>query len=504
MLFHRLSVLSLLSAVAWAAPSTTPTEDACEEISKALPKRVFFPISINYHSQQSDYWSTLLRGIKSACIVVPQSAEHVSTAVKILNKYPDVKFAVKSGGHDPNAGHATVSNGVLISLAELKGATYDRDNGVAYVKPGGEWNDVISELNKEGIAVVGGRLGIVGVGGLLLQGGISFLSAQYGLAADNIVGWEVVTANGTIVHVDAAKQPELAVAMRGSGSQFGVVTQFTIKTYPVNEVWGGIRIYDESKSDEIFEALHEFTPYNNQDNKAAIIVSNLYTLGAARSFFVFYFYHGQKPPTTGPFAKFLKIKTLVSTTKTQPYPKLLKANGFGVSLLNSRQSFRTITIPYVASHSGIYAEISDKMKSISKKYFSNPLNLASQCSVDFQPLTSIIGKHSEQRGGNAMGLTKNDPDRIILELQCSWTDKAQDDIVPQFTRDLTDWIETRIPEWLESDGQSADQYLPLFMNDAMADQNVTGSYKEYAKFKALQLKADPEGVLRTRVGGFKY
>lgn len=144
------------------------------------------------------------------------------------------------------------------------------------------------------------------------------------------------------------------------------------------------------------------------------------------------------------------------------------------------------------------------MKSISKKYFTNPLNLASQCSVDFQPLTSIIGKHSEQRGGNAMGLTKNDPDRIILELQCSWTDKAQDDIVPQFTRDLTDWIETRIPEWLESDGQTADQYLPLFMNDAMADQNVTGSYKDYAKFKALQLEADPEGVLRTRVGGFKY
>lgn len=48
---------------------------------------------------------------------------------------------------------------MLISLAELKGATYDRDKGVAYVKPGGEWNDVISELNKDGVAVVGGRLG---------------------------------------------------------------------------------------------------------------------------------------------------------------------------------------------------------------------------------------------------------------------------------------------------------------------------------------------------------
>ncbi|KAM0438527.1 hypothetical protein ACHAPT_001276 [Fusarium lateritium] len=501
MLFHRISLLSLLSASVWAAPSSNPTDEACEEISKALPKRVFFPISINYNSQSSDYWSTLLRGIKSTCVVVPQSTEHVSTAVKILNKYPDVQFAVKSGGHDPNAGHATASNGVLISLAEITGATFDRDNNVAYVKPGGEWNDVISALNKEGVAVVGGRLGIVGVGGLLLQGGISFLSSQYGLAADNIVGWEVVTANGTVVHIDAETQPELAVAMRGSGSQFGIVTQFTIRAYPVNQVWGGIRIYDESKSNELFEALHEFTPYNNQDNKAAIIVSNLITLGSAKTFWVFYFYHGQKPPTTGAFAKFLKIKALASTTKTQPYPNLLKSNGFGVSLLNARQSFRTITIPYVTSNPNIYAEISDKMKEISRKYFSNLLNLASQCSVDFQPLPSIIGKHTEQRGGNAMGLAMNDPDRIILELQCSWTDKAQDDIVPQFTTDLTDWIETKIPEWL---GESESPYLPLFMNDAMADQNVTGSYKDYAKFKALQLEADPEGVLRMRVGGFKY
>jgi FAD/FMN-containing dehydrogenase len=77
-----------------------------------------------------------------------------------LNKYPDVKFAAKSGGHDPNPTHATAGDGVLISLNEMVGATYDADKKVAYVKPGGEWNDVISQLNKDGVAIVGGRLGM--------------------------------------------------------------------------------------------------------------------------------------------------------------------------------------------------------------------------------------------------------------------------------------------------------------------------------------------------------
>jgi FAD/FMN-containing dehydrogenase len=76
-----------------------------------------------------------------------------------LNKYPSVKFATRSGGHDPNVGHATVQDGVLITMTDLVGATYDAEEDVAYVRPGGEWNDVISDLEKSGVAIAGGRLG---------------------------------------------------------------------------------------------------------------------------------------------------------------------------------------------------------------------------------------------------------------------------------------------------------------------------------------------------------
>ncbi|KPM42450.1 hypothetical protein AK830_g4102 [Neonectria ditissima] len=495
--------VSLLAQLALAAPGAS-TLKACKELSKALPGRVSLPLTINYYQEASEYWSTVLRDIKPACVVLPVSALEVATAVKVLNKYPDVDFTAKSGGHDPNPGHATVRDGVLISLSEIAGTVYDKNRNLAYLKPGGEWNDVISTLDKEGVTMVGGRLGIVGIGGYLLQGGISFLSSQYGLAADSIVGWELVTANGTIINVDAHDQPELAVALRGSGSQFGIVTKFTIEAHPIGKVWGGLRIYEDSKTEDIFKALHEFVPSNNKDQKAAIIVTNLFAVGSTRAFIIFYFYDGEKPPVSGPFADFLAIDSLIDITKTQTYPELLKFNGAGASLLNSRVSFRTATIPYIASNPKIYAKISNKMRDITKDYLKSPLHLSSQCSVDFQPLSSVVGKHTEARGGNAMGLTAADPDRVILEIQCSWSDEKDDEVMRQFSRDLTSWVERQVPVWLEGQDLSNGAYLPLFMNDAMADQNVTGSYRDYAKLKSLQLQADPEGILRTRTGGFKY
>jgi hypothetical protein len=149
----------VLCAHAIAALPTASTIQACKDISKVAPGRVFYPLSIPYISETSKYWSTALREIKPACVVLPRIAAEVSAAVTVLNRCPDVKFAVKSGGHDPNPGHATIKDGVLIATRHLSGTTYDRAKNLAYVKPGGEWNDVIGVLDRDGVAVLGGRLG---------------------------------------------------------------------------------------------------------------------------------------------------------------------------------------------------------------------------------------------------------------------------------------------------------------------------------------------------------
>lgn len=160
-----LAALALAQAVlpfgVLAAPSQS-TLQACAEIAALLPSgKVHFPQNLTlYNADREGYWSTAARAVKPACVVVPQSAEHVSAAVTVLLGFPSVDFAVRSGGHDPNVDHASVQDGVLIAMTELAGTRYDAATGLAHVKPGGEWNDVIGELEKSGVAILGGRLGL--------------------------------------------------------------------------------------------------------------------------------------------------------------------------------------------------------------------------------------------------------------------------------------------------------------------------------------------------------
>ena len=152
---------AILAAGASGAESTASaaTKAACDEIAAALPHRVHTRWAIDYTSEINSYWSTALHEVKPACLALPQSAEEVSTIVKVLNKYPDVEFAVRSGGHSPNKRFSSVQDGVLISTSDIRGATYDEETGIAHVKPGGEWNDVIGDLEERGVAVLGGRMG---------------------------------------------------------------------------------------------------------------------------------------------------------------------------------------------------------------------------------------------------------------------------------------------------------------------------------------------------------
>lgn len=98
---------------------------------------------------------------------------------------------MKSGGHNPNRGFSSVDGGVLISFSNLASTTYNSESQTADLEPGGRWIEVAQALDPYGVTAVGGRIGDVGVGGLLLGGGLSFLSGQYGLACDSIVNYEV-------------------------------------------------------------------------------------------------------------------------------------------------------------------------------------------------------------------------------------------------------------------------------------------------------------------------
>jgi len=92
-------------------------------------------------------------------VTYPSSAEQVSQVVTILNRYADVQFAVKSGGHNPNVGWSSVDGGVLISMKNLSSTVYNAGEQTAEIGPGARWASVLSALEPYNVAVVSGRLG---------------------------------------------------------------------------------------------------------------------------------------------------------------------------------------------------------------------------------------------------------------------------------------------------------------------------------------------------------
>ncbi|KAK8028258.1 hypothetical protein PG991_005314 [Apiospora marii] len=461
-----------------------------------------FPGDAAYWAELSHYWSKSLAELRPACVVQPATAAQVAAVVRVLNygNHTSVRFAVKSGGHDPNAGHASVDGGVLVALRHMKGVRYDAGEGVAYVKPGGTWNDVIGALEPYGVTVVGGRLGIVGVGGYLLQGGLSFLSAQHGLAADSIIGWETVMANGTVVNITQETHPELA---------------FTIKTRPMGKIWGGVRLYRRNRREQLQAALHDFITAGAEDPKAAIIFADFFMYKNWGVYMVFFFYDGEIPPPAGPFAEMLRVPATADFTSTKKYSSMLWSNGFLADWIKGRVLFRTFTLPAIPSNPRVYDEIATQWRRIMLGgYLDRLRSFPSQCSVEFQPLPAAVGRQSERAGGNAMGLRAADPDRVVLNLQCMWQRARDDAAVRALAAEMTEWLAGRLPAWnmqagagevgVEEAGETAAAYMPLFMNDAMSDQDVLRSYRGYDEFRELQRSVDPEGMFRNRVGGYRY
>ncbi|KAK8042528.1 hypothetical protein PG994_013011 [Apiospora phragmitis] len=525
-------LLPLLGSRHVPRPSYSPEAvEACRDIHTALlpSQRTYFPGDAAYWAELNHYWSKSLADLRPACVVHPVTAAQVAAVVRVLNgngnkNHTSVRFAVKSGGHDPNPGHASVDGGVLVALRHLEGVRYDAEKGVAYVKPGGEWNDVIGALEPHGVTVVGGRLGIVGVGGYLLQGGLSFLSAQHGLAADSIVAWETVMANGTIVNITQETHPDLAVAMRGGGNQFGIITQFTMKTRPMGRTWGGVRIYRRSRWDQLQTALHNFTIAGAEDPKAAIIFADFFMFKNLGVYTVFFFYDGEDPPSTGPFAEMLKIPATVDVTSTKKYSSILWANGFLAKWIRGRVLFRlTINNPHPDLHASRDPQPPPPLRRDRDAVAPHHAGRLPRPAVALpQPVLGRVpaaagGRGAAQRagGGNAMGLSAADPDRVVLNLQCMWHRARDDAAVRALAAEMTQWLEGRLPAWnaLAGLGLEEDQdqkaagtaaYMPLFMNDAMSDQDVLRSYCGYETFRALQRSVDPEGMFRSRVGGYRY
>jgi len=144
----------------------------------------------------------------------------------------DLEIAVRGGGHNV-AGTAMCDDGIVIDLSAMRGVWVDPVDRMARVQGGALWGDVDHETQAHGLATTGGIVSHTGVAGLTLGGGIGWLMRKHGLTVDNLLGAEVVTAEGRVVRASAGEHPDLFWALRGGGGNFGVVTSFRFALHPV-------------------------------------------------------------------------------------------------------------------------------------------------------------------------------------------------------------------------------------------------------------------------------
>ncbi len=164
--------------------------------------------------------------------------------------------SIRGGGHSA-AGLAVAEGALMLDLSAMKTIRIDPAARTAVAGPGLLWRELDAATQAFGLATTGGVVGSTGIAGLTLGGGIGWLDRLAGLTCDNLLGAEIVTADGRVLHATGDAHPDLFWALCGGGGNFGVVTSFTYRLHPVPEAYGGLLGYTIDRAAEVLQAYRK-------------------------------------------------------------------------------------------------------------------------------------------------------------------------------------------------------------------------------------------------------
>jgi FAD/FMN-containing dehydrogenase len=225
-----------------------------DEFAAGLAGPVIRPTDAGYDGARRIWNAAIDR--RPGLIVRCLGAADVIAAVKFA-RANDVLVAVRGGGHNV-AGRALCDDGMVIDLSWMRAVAVDPDSGTVRVQGGATLGDLDRETHLHGLAVPAGVISKTGVAGLTLGGGVGYLARKYGLSCDTVVAFEVVTADGELITASAERNPDLYWALRGGGGNFGIVTSFTFRAYPVSTVLGGLLVHPRERAGELLRFHREF------------------------------------------------------------------------------------------------------------------------------------------------------------------------------------------------------------------------------------------------------
>jgi FAD/FMN-containing dehydrogenase len=194
---------------------------------------------------------------RPALIVRCAAVADVMAAVKFAREN-NMLSAVRGGGHGVT-GNALCDDGVVIDLSAMKRVSVNPGNRTARAEGGATWGDFDRETQAFGLATTGGIVPSTGIAGLTLGGGIGYLNRKYGLACDNLLSADVVTADGQLLKANAEENADLFWGLRGGGGNFGVVTSFEYQTHPVGPVLAGEVVYPLDQAKDVLRFYRDWS-----------------------------------------------------------------------------------------------------------------------------------------------------------------------------------------------------------------------------------------------------
>ena len=225
-------------------------QDILNDLKIRLKGPLLLPGDAGYEESRT-VWNAMIDR-KPALVVRCLGVADVIACVRFAREH-NLLLCIKGGGHNI-AGLASADGAMMLDMSLMRGVWVDPHEKVAHAQAGCLNADVDRETQLHGLATVMGFVSQTGIAGLTLGGGLGYLTRRFGWTVDNVVGMDLVTAEGRLIHASSDENPDLFWGLRGGGGNFGVVTGFDYKLYPVGpEVIGGFVAWPASEAPKVLE-----------------------------------------------------------------------------------------------------------------------------------------------------------------------------------------------------------------------------------------------------------
>lgn len=233
-----------------------------KKLSEQLSGTVIKPGDADYDNLRTG-WNGLFDKFPAA-IVRCKNSDDVVHCIHVVREKA-LPFSVKSSGHD-YAGNSLIDGGLVIDLSKMKNVDVNSEERTGRAGPGVTWGQFDAETQKHGLATTGGTVSTVGIAGYTLGGGTGYLARKHGLALDNLISVEIVTANGEKHCARKNENTDLFWAIRGGSGNFGIVTSFEYRLHKIGpKIIAGQIVYPHDKAEEVLRFYRDFMSEASDD-----------------------------------------------------------------------------------------------------------------------------------------------------------------------------------------------------------------------------------------------